>query len=137
MKAVKSGKQRRAEIKAAREKRKARRCFDSLATPWQRPHPLGAVPVSAYLLQPNNSYGLPFFVERGYYEDKPFRCVDCGAEGVWTAESQRWWYEVIKGDVFTTARRCASCRAKERARKAEARRTHFAGLIAKGMTVPA
>lgn len=129
MKAIKSGKQRRAEIKAARVERQARRACEPVAVPWQRP--LGTVGVSADRLRPNNSYGVPLFVERGYYEDKPFCCVDCGAAGVWTAEQQRWWYEVAQGDVFTTARRCAPCRARERERKASARRIWQEGLARK------
>lgn len=132
MKAIKSGKQRRQEIKAAREKRAERyRQVQAAGRPVWRPAGR-IVAVSPELLRPHNSYSDPDFVRRGYYVDMPFRCIDCGAECVWTAERQRWWYEVAKGDVFTTARRCAACRAKERERKAEARRIHLAGLLAKG-----
>lgn len=128
---MKSGKQRRAEICAARQRKRQRRAAAALALPPHALRPRGMTPVSPALLRPNNSYDVPDFVRRGYYEDLVFRCIDCGAEGLWTAERQRWWYEVAQGDVFTTARRCATCRARERARKEAARRAQREGLLRK------
>lgn len=130
MKTIKSGKQRRAEIVAARLRRQARRRAACVvqAISLRPPH---TAPVEASRLRPHNSYGEPGFVTRGYYQDLPFRCVDCDAGGVWTAERQKWWYEVARGDVFTTARRCPACRARERLRKEIARREHQAGLLRK------
>ena len=52
-------------------------------------------------------------------------------EEIWTAAQQQWWYEEAQGDVWTTAVRCRTCRSSERARKAEARRIHLAGLAMK------
>jgi Probable zinc-ribbon domain len=66
-------------------------------------------------LAPHRSYDQPDFVERGYYVDKPFVCQRCGISQVWTAAQQKWWYEVAKGPAFSTARRCRSCRQRERA----------------------
>lgn len=34
---------------------------------------------------------------RAYYEDKEFECTDCGKTALWTAQQQKWWYEVAKG----------------------------------------
>lgn len=59
---------------------------------------------------PNNSYSPPL-----YYEDREFTCVDCGREEVWTAGQQKWWYEVAKGPIFSTAIRCRACRQRLRA----------------------
>lgn len=117
-----SGKQRRFEIKAARLKRAHRR------------HPLspGAIDrVDVSRLAPDNSYGVPDFVRRGHYADIGFRCVDCGAEGVWSAQRQKWWYEVARGGVWTTARRCRACRAKRRAQREAARAASLAGRLRK------
>lgn len=51
---------------------------------------------------PHNSYGgVPLF-----YEDKEFTCVDCRKVDVWTAKDQKWWYETVKGYIFSTAIRC-------------------------------
>ena len=60
------------------------------------------------------SYDLPDFVQRGYYQDRPFRCKDCGIEEIWTV--------VV---------RCRACRQSERARQTEARRIHREGLAMK------
>jgi hypothetical protein len=89
------------------------------------------IPVNSSVLAPNNSYGVPDFVQRGYYVDRPFRCIDCGKEEIWTGSQQKWWYEVAKGFVYSTAVRCRSCRRRERARRTDARRVHLAGAGAK------
>jgi Probable zinc-ribbon domain len=91
----------------------------------------GQVLVNQSLLRPTNSYGIPDFVEREFYVDRPFRCKDCGKAELWTASQQKWWYEVAKGDVWTVAVRCRPCRRRERDRKAQARRVHLEGLARK------
>ena len=132
MKSFKSGKQRRAEMRAARQRRQTRLASrDARAASPVPCRPTGCVTVDPARLRPNNSYGVADFVARGYYRDIAFRCIDCGAEGVWTAERQRWWYEVAGGDIFTTARRCAHCRAVERQRKEAARQSALAGYLRK------
>jgi hypothetical protein len=90
--------------------------------------PEGSVRVNVAALAPNNSYGVPRFVERGYYSDLPFRCASCGTEQVWTARQQKWWYEEAKGDAYSTAKLCRACRRREQARRAEARRVHLEGI---------
>jgi hypothetical protein len=125
---MKSGKQRRAEMSARRQKRAAKRTPQGTLA---EPAPYRMIPVNEALLAPNNSYGIPDFVRRGYYIDLPFRCVDCGNEEIWTGTQQKWWYEVAKGFAYSTAIRCRACRRKERERRDEARRTHLAGLAKK------
>ncbi len=89
------------------------------------------VPVNAGRLARHNSYGVPDFVARGYYVDRPFECAGCGRDEVWTATQQKWWYEVAQGYPYSTAKRCRACRRKERARRGEARRAHLEGLARK------
>ena len=93
--------------------------------------PIGTVAVTPTLLCRNTSYGIPDFVQRRYYQDRPFRCKGCGVEEVWTAAQQSGWYEVAQGDVWTVAVRCRICRQHARKRKAEARRIQREGLAAK------
>lgn len=126
---MKSNQQRRQEIKARRMRQAERKVRRATARPVDRP--IGIEPVTPALLRPTNSYGIPDFVRRGYYQDRPFRCRDCGVEEVWTAAQQRWWYEEAHGDVWTVAVRCRVCRQRERARKTEARRVYYRGLAAK------
>ena len=88
----------------------------------------GPVAVNEEKLAPNNSYGAPDFLTRGYYEDRPFHCAECGKEEVWRATQQKWWYEVAKGYVYSDARLCRACRMVERTRRDEARRIHLQGI---------
>ena len=126
---MKSGKQRKTEIKAARLKRSTGLRRGAPCHPL--PVPRGVVVCDPNQLAPGNSYGAPDFVSRGYYVDTAFRCKDCGADEIWTAARQKWWYEVAKGNVETRAVRCKACRAHERARKTLARQVQQAGLLAK------
>ena len=128
---MKSNKQRRLELALRRRKRERKRAKKAAHDP--RVIPLGAdsAPCNAQLLAGYNSYGAPAFVARGYYVDEPFECVDCKTQEVWRATQQKWWFEVAKGDVRTTAKRCRPCRRKERERSAEARRVHLEGFAKK------
>jgi Probable zinc-ribbon domain len=72
-------------------------------------------------LAPQCSYSGAEFAERGYYIDVPFECKSCGMPQVWTAAQQKWWYEVAKGSVFSTAKLCRPCRQRKRAQKKEPR----------------
>lgn len=125
---MKSGKQRRAQIGAKRKKRAAKR---ALRAKLAGPSSDRMIPVNEALLAPNNSYGVPDFVRRGYYVNISFRCVDCAIKETWTGAQQKWWYEVAKGFAYSTAIRCRCCRRKERARRDEARRVHLQGLAKK------
>lgn len=118
----KSGRQRREEI---RERRRQRAMAAAAQVPPAPPRrPPGAVEADPAELAHNNTYGLlPL-----YYLDKAFTCRDCGSEELWTAKQQKWWYEVAKGNINSTAVRCRACRRREQERRAEARRVHLQGL---------
>jgi hypothetical protein len=123
---MKSGKQRRKEILRKRRTQPSNAGRDD--TRVIDPRPDNLVPVNAELLAPNNSYGAPDFVTRGYYVDRNFCCIDCGKEEVWTGTQQKWWYEVAKGFAYSTAVRCRVCRRKKRDQSAESRRIHLDGI---------
>jgi hypothetical protein len=93
--------------------------------------PPGSVRVNVEALAPNNSYGVPRFVERGYYEDLPFTCVGCGSKEIWRAAQQKWWYEVAKGYAYSGAKLCRPCRRSDQVRRAEARCVHLEGVARK------
>ncbi|MES2947619.1 MAG: zinc-ribbon domain-containing protein [Pseudomonadota bacterium] len=123
---MKSGKQRREEIKAKRLVRLRAAQAPNPYTP-KRPLPVGAAVADPAQLAHNNTYGLlPSF-----YLDQPFVCKDCGAHEIWTAKQQKWWYEIAKGQIDTRAVRCRPCRLLERARVDEARRVSQAGMALK------
>ena len=85
--------------------------------------PSGAVPADNSQQVPNNSYDSP----PKWYVDKPFVCLDCGSEEVWTAEQQKWYYEVAKGTLYATAKCCRECRNRLRDAKVEQRERSEAG----------
>lgn len=123
---MKSGKQRREEIKA---KRLVRLSLSRAANPYMPTVrlPLGAVAVDPAQLAHNNTCGLlPSF-----YIDRPFVCKDCGSHEVWTAKQQKWWYELAKGPIDSRAARCRPCRAVERVRVDQARRVSDLGMALK------
>jgi len=89
--------------------------------------PSGAIMADPIQLRHNNTYDrLPRF-----YVDKIIECRQCGKEEIWPAERQKWWYEVAKGNIFTQAVLCRSCREAEKERKDEARRVHLEGVARK------
>ena len=107
---MKSGKQRRAELKARRIQRAVRSTIDCFA-----PVPvllMGAVAADPEQLRHNNTYGqFPLF-----YVDRAFSCRDCNQAQLWTAKQQKWWYEVVHGHIDSRAVRCLACRRARRER---------------------
>jgi hypothetical protein len=108
-----SGKRRHNEREAQLREREFRAKLDASAH---------GVAVDLATLAPHNSYSQPDFLKRGYYVDEPFVCRVCGSPQTWTAAQQKWWYEVAKGPVFSTARLCRTCRQQERPRRETAQR---------------
>jgi hypothetical protein len=89
--------------------------------------PADSIPADHSKLAHNNTYSpLPIF-----YVDKLVVCRECGAKEVWTAEQQKWWYEVAKGNINSIAVKCRSCRKKDNERRAAARRIHSEGIAGK------
>lgn len=118
---MKSNKQRRAEIKAHRLGRAARREAQMRAPDRRRDlllHATGMEPADRGVLgHYNNTYGpLP-----EHYLDRAFTCRDCGAEEIWTARQQKWWYEIVHGSIESRAVRCLACRRARRAAQAASR----------------
>ncbi len=108
---MKSNKQRRLEIKAKRRKRAEALKTDPFKASYFRS--LYSVAADHSALAHNNTYGhLPLF-----YVDKRFNCQDCGAHEVWTAKKQKWWFEIAKGNIDSTAIHCLNCRVKRRKEK--------------------
>ena len=121
---MKRNKQRRAEIKHKRmtSRQDLEEQLRLAATPEERRvlidkarrKRLGVMPADyAVLTAHNNALSLP-----EYYVDKPFICQRCGASEVWTAEQQKWWYEVAHGSIHSGANTCRKCRQAQRAQVA-------------------
>ncbi|BEP60185.1 hypothetical protein GmRootV213_07390 [Variovorax sp. V213] len=112
----KSNKQRRAEIKARRIERAAAlearlRVHDVRKLSVDGPLPGLELADKSRLASCNTM----FCEVPDFYLDRPFTCRDCGAEEVWTAKQQKWWYEVAQGSIYSNAVRCRACRLARRA----------------------
>ena len=68
--------------------------------------PGGKLPVNLSKVNYNSTY----FDIPAFYEDKSFKCKDCGTTEVWKAKQQKWWHEEAGGDLETTAVLCRKCR---------------------------
>lgn len=55
------------------------------------------------------------------YMDIRFVCSDCGKHDLWSADSQRQYFELSKALPYKKPKRCYECRQKELARKIQAR----------------
>ena len=115
-----SGRQRRRELQNARKERAASEKL-AVVEAKRAKEAANGVPVNRELLAQFNSYGQPAWLQRGYYLDTPFRCVDCKKDEVWTATQQKWWFEVAKGYAYSTAIRCRACRKADREKRARSR----------------
>lgn len=113
---MKSGKQRKSEIKKARLERMKKR--DTKVNPFKGPIPEWAVPVNPAEIVYHSMYmDIPLF-----YVDKEFMCKLCGEYEIWPVKRQKWWYEIAKGALETTAVLCRSCRDKKKAERNEQNR---------------
>lgn len=105
---MKSNKQRRKEIKEHRRKKAENMAIINTYNQKSEHPSVGAVEADHSKLGHINTCDfLPAF-----YVDKPFTCRDCGSKEIWTAKQQKWWYEIAKGHIHSTAVRCKKCRDK-------------------------
>ena len=105
---MKSNKQRKSEIKQKRWKR-MEACRAKAVAP-----SVSLMTVPADMERLEQLHGSVWW-HPAYYEDKHYECRDCGAECVWTAQSQKWWHEEAQGHLHSGVQRCAPCNAKHRA----------------------
>ena len=132
---MKSNKQRRAEIKALRLERAAAleirlRVRDvRKVIVWESVPGLELADKSRLAHGATLYGGVPDF-----YIDRPFTCRGCGAEEVWTAKQQKWWYEIAQGSVYSHAVRCNACRKARRESRVEASLHAGANLLREEVT---
>ena len=111
---MKSGKQRRLEIKEKRRtKAKNNHNIDVYKTIEDMPKD-GVKANQEKLLHNTANWYLPLF-----YVDKEFTCRDCRSHEIWTAKQQKWWYETAKGHIDSIAVRCRRCRNTVKDKKLE------------------
>lgn len=113
---MKSNKQRRAEIKAHRLARAARVEAQPRVSHRQSGVCLSVLGIERADLNVLGRYNNTCVPPPEFYFARPFTCRDCGAEEIWTAKQQKWWYEVAHGHIDSRAVRCLACRRAHRER---------------------
>ncbi len=101
-----SDKRKKRKFDAKREKRRRKQLAEEGRLQNGVEMPRGAVAADLSQQLPNNSHSS----RRLFYVDKEFQCVDCGTREIWSAQQQKWFYEVAKGSLYATANRCRRCR---------------------------
>ena len=114
---MKSGKQRRLEIKARRRERAKKLAEVNTSLSLDYMPAVGAVAADHTQLEHVNTYG----VLPNFYVDQAFKCRRCGANEVWTAKQQKWWYEIAEGHIDSIAVHCRPCRRVLKQEKQEQR----------------
>jgi Probable zinc-ribbon domain len=74
-----------------------------------KPAPRKSVPVEKELWSEKSRAGLDYTFAHAVYEDKAFNCRACGAASVFTAEQQKYTYEVKKSYTWEQHVLCPSC----------------------------
>ena len=79
------------------------------------------IPEDAIPVDPECSTKAKTWSPEAYYQDIEFACADCGKREHWTAESQQYYFEVMRASPYKQAKRCYDCRQKEILRRNRAR----------------
>jgi hypothetical protein len=77
---------------------------------YEPPFPVGAVRGDIR----RQKMGGMCFVPRYFYLDEANTCIQCGADFVFTAAAQKFWYETLGGPGESFAVRCLPCRRQRR-----------------------
>ena len=84
-----------------------------------KPPPRQPVPVNKELWSEESRRGLDYAFAPEFYEDKPFVCRACGSKSVFTAEQQKYTYEVKKAFTWEQHVLCPVCFHKRNELSAE------------------
>ncbi|MDH3223717.1 MAG: zinc-ribbon domain-containing protein [Gemmatimonadota bacterium] len=87
---------------------------------WLEPDPLYRPPLPSGAIRGDPSrqvYCSALHTPKYFYLDERRACVECGAEFVFEAREQRYWYERLEFNLNSVAIRCPSCRATRRRAK--------------------
>ncbi|MBB5031868.1 zinc-ribbon domain containing protein [Prosthecobacter vanneervenii] len=79
------------------------------------------IPEDAIPIDPDIAQRANRVIPAACYIDIRFVCTDCGKPELWSADSQRQYFEITKASPYKKPKRCYECRQKELARKLHAR----------------
>ena len=69
--------------------------------------PRGALPADPDSQNHGGGYAVKFS-----YQDTDYVCAGCGKKNVWTAQQQKRYFEVQKGNIYNKPKWCHECHAK-------------------------
>jgi hypothetical protein len=72
------------------------------------------VPEHAIPIDLDSSTQAELILPPAYYEDTEYDCVECGRHETWRAETQQYYYEVLKAPPYSRAVRCSGCQGERK-----------------------
>ena len=69
--------------------------------------PKGALPANPDNQDHGHGYAVKFS-----YTDISYTCAGCGKKGIWTAEQQKKYFEIQKGNIYNVPRWCYKCHSR-------------------------
>jgi hypothetical protein len=76
--------------------------------------PKGTLPADPDNQAHGHGYSVKF-----YYKDIPYTCAGCGKKEVWTAEQQKKYFEIQKGNIYNAPKWCYDCHSRRMQEKVE------------------
>ena len=70
------------------------------------------IPKDSLPADPNSQAAGAGYAVKFYYKDIPYTCAGCGKEDVWTAQQQKKYYEIQKGNIYNEPKWCHECHLK-------------------------
>ncbi len=81
------------------------------------------IPERALAANPDTQNHQGGYSAKFYYQDIHYTCVGCGNAEVWTAQQQKRYFEIQKGNIYNRPKWCYKChsqRMKNKGHKANA-----------------
>ncbi len=70
------------------------------------------IPKDALPANPENQDHGGGYAAKLYYKDIHYTCAGCGKKEVWTAQQQKRYFEIQKGNIYNKPKWCHECHLK-------------------------
>jgi hypothetical protein len=74
------------------------------------------VPEHAIPVDLDSSSLAELIVPPAYYEDIEYDCIECGTHETWRAETQQYFFEILKASPYSQAVRCQKCQSTRKSK---------------------
>jgi len=79
------------------------------------------IPKNALAADPDAQNHGAGYSAKFFYQDIHYTCAGCGKPGIWTAQQQKRYFEIQKGNIYNEPKWCHECHTS-RTKNKEARR---------------